>query len=235
MHPPAAGTRLGMTRFVALRLAVMLVAVLCAACDSGPSVQRLEASPGAVATPDQKAELERARQDSVVRARPGYLVDSILPVDEEIRRFNATNGERPSGFAPGATSRSSLVREFVSAIEKNDTTALTRLVIDRNEFGYLVYPSSPNAAPPYRQSPDLVWTMRSAGTDKAAKRLLARFGGRPLGFHGYSCPARPERQRDNVLWSGCVVRSDAAKELRMFGAIIERDGRFKFLSLTNGL
>jgi hypothetical protein len=32
-----------------------------------------------------------------------------------------------------------------------------------------------------------------------------------------------------------VVRSDAASELRMFGAIIERDGRFKFLSLTNGL
>jgi hypothetical protein len=170
-----------------------------------------------------------------VRARPGYIVDSILPVDEEIRRFNATNGERPSGFAHGAATRSSLVKEFVSAIEHNDTTALARLVIDRSEFGYLVYPSSPNAAPPYRQSPDLVWTMRSAGTEKAAKRLLARFGGRGLGFHGYSCPTRPEREGDNTLWSGCVVRSDAAKELRMFGAIIERDGRFKFLALTNGL
>jgi hypothetical protein len=170
-----------------------------------------------------------------VRARPGYVVDSILPVDEEIRRFNATNGERPSGFAHGATTRSSLVKEFVGAIEKNDTTALARLVVDRSEFGYLVYPSSPNAAPPYRQSPDLVWTMRSAGTEKAAKRLLARFGGRPLGFHGYACPARPERQGDNTVWPGCVVRSDAANELRMFGAIIERGGRFKFLSLTNGL
>jgi hypothetical protein len=227
--------RLGMTRFVTFRFSVMLAAVLCAACDSGPSVQRLEASPRTTPTLDEKAELARARQDSVVRARPGYIVDSILPVVEEIRRFNATNGERPPGFAHGATSRSSLVKAFVSAIEQNDTTALARLVIDRNEFGYLVYPSSPNTAPPYRQSPDLVWTMRSAGTEKAAKRLLGRFGGRPLGFQGYSCPTRPERQGDNTLWSGCVVRSDAATELRMFGAIIERDGRFKFLALTNGL
>jgi hypothetical protein len=224
-----------MTTLLTFRLTVMLAVVLCAACDSGPSVQRLEASPGATSTLDQKVEVERARQDSVVRARPGYIVDSILPVDEEIRRFNVTNGERPSGFAHGATSRSSLVKEFVSAIEQNDTTALARLVVGRNEFGYLVYPSSPNAAPPYRQSPDLVWTMRSAGTEKAATRLLARFGGRGLGFRGYSCPTRPERQGDNTLWSGCVVRSDATKELRMFGAIIERDGQFKFLALTNGL
>ncbi len=186
--------RLGMTALLTFRLTVTLAAGLCTACDSGPSVQQLEASPRVTPTPEQNAEAERGRQDSIVRARPGYIVDSILPVAEEIRRFNAKNGERPSGFAHGAATRSSLVSAFVSAIEQNDTTALARLVVDRNEFGYLVYPSSPNAAPPYRQSPDLVWTMRSAGTDKAARRLLARFGGRPLGFHGYSCPSRPERQ-----------------------------------------
>jgi hypothetical protein len=228
-----------MTRLHALRFTVLLAAVLATACDSEPSIQRLEASPADSSAVLQRAELERVRLDSVVRARPGYIVDSILPVDEEIRRFTATLGERPSGFSHGATTRSSLVTQFVRAIEQNDTTALTQLVIDRREFGYLVYGTSPNAAPPYRQSPDLVWLMRSASTEKAATRLLTRFGGRPLGFAGYSCPSAVERQGENRLWSGCVVRRQAAggdaRDLRMFGAIIERNGRFKFLSLTNGL
>ena len=207
------------------RLSLVVVAALSTACDGGPSIQTLEAL--------------RARQDSVVRARPGYIVDSILPVGEEIRRFTATLDERPLGFSHGAPTRSVLVADFVRAVERADTTALRRLVVDRNEFGYLIYPTSPNAAPPYRQSPDLVWLMRSAATDKATSRLLARFGGRPLGFAGYSCPSSPERQGKNTIWSGCVVRrqqgANAATELRMFGAIIERGGHFKFLSLTNGL
>jgi hypothetical protein len=186
-----------------------------------------------------RIERERARQDSIVRARPGYIIDSILPIDEEIRRFQATLGERPSGFTDGARTRSELVTKFVRAIEQNDTTGLTRLVVSREEFGYLVYPSSPNAAPPYRQAPDLVWLMRSAGTGKASARLLARFGGRSIGFAGHSCPDGSVNEGANTVWSGCVVRRTQSAgdttSLRMFGTIIERGGRFKFLSLSNGL
>jgi hypothetical protein len=184
-------------------------------------------------------EAERVWQDSIVRSRPGYIVDSILPVDEEIRRFQATLGPRPAGFSHGAATRGALVARFVDAIERSDTAALSQLVVDRSEFGYLVYPTSPNVAPPYRQSPDLVWLMRSASTEKGMTRLMARFGGRPLGLSGYSCPGRSARQGENTLWSGCVVQrtlgSGDRTALQMFGSIIERGGQFKFLSLTNGL
>jgi hypothetical protein len=131
------------------------------------------------------------------------------------------------------------VTRFVRALEQNDTTALRRLVVDRGEFGYLVYPTSPNVAPPYRQSPDLVWLFRSASTDKAVTRLFGRFGGRPLGYTGFACPGTADRQGANTLWSDCVVNRVTAHndsvELRMFGAIVGREGQFKFLSLTNGL
>jgi hypothetical protein len=111
--------------------------------------------------------------------------------------------------------------------------------VDRGEFGYLVYPTSPNVTPPYRQSPDLVWLFRSASTDKAVTRLFGRFGGKPLGYAGFACPRAVDRQGANRLWSGCVVKrrstnGDSAR-LRMFGTIVGRDGQFKFLSLTNGL
>jgi hypothetical protein len=210
---------------------------LTLACDGAPSARAAEATGAGDGA--RRADVERARQDSIVRARPGYIIDSILPVKEEIRRFQATLGERASAFSHGATTRRALVTRFVRAIERNDTSALRQLVVDRNEFGYLVYPTSPNVAPPYRQSPDLVWLMRSASTDKAVTRLMAMFGGRPLGFAGHSCPVPAERQSENTVWSACVVRraGDAGDttSLRMFGAIIERDGQFKFLSLSNGL
>jgi hypothetical protein len=217
----------------------LLAAVAALACDGRSAIRDAEASAPDSATLARRAEAERARQDSIVRARPGYIIDSILPVEEEIRRFQATIPVRPHAFSSAARSRSDLVTEFVRALERNDTTALRRLVVDRAEFGYLIYPTSPNAGPPYRQSPDLVWLSRSASTDKALSRLFARFGGKRLRYAGFTCPGSSDRQGANALWSGCVVErvesAGATTRLRMFGPIIAREGRFKFLSLTNGL
>ena len=217
----------------------MFAAVAAVACDGRSSVRRAEAA----STTDSvstaaRVEAERVRHDSVVRARPGYIVDSILPVEEEIRRFQATIPRRPPAFRGGASSRAALVASFVRALEQRDRTALAGLLVDRAEFGYLIYPTAPNARPPYRQAPDLVWLARSAATDKGFTRLMSRFGGKPLHFVGFTCPDSAEQQGSNTLWSGCVVarseRGDTTR-LRMFGSIVERDGRFKFLSLSNGL
>jgi hypothetical protein len=192
-----------------------------------------------VADSSAAVDVERARLDSSVRARPGYVIDSIRPIDEEIRRFESTLGPRPTGLTGGAASRDGLVRAFVRAVESRDSTALAKLVVDRTEFGYLVYPTSPNARPPYRQSPEIVWLTRSAATSKATSRLIDRFGGQSVGFAGLSCFAPPKRQGDNTIWFDCatdrVTPSGDTTRLRMFGAIVERDGRFKFLSLAGGL
>lgn len=182
---------------------------------------------------------ERARQDSVNRAHPGYIVDSILPVREEIRRFQANLPRRAERLEGGATTRDSLVKAFVAAVEANDTTSLVGLMIDRAEFGYLVYPTSRYTRPPYRQSPDIVWLRIRIESNKSASRLLARLGGKPLGFTGYRCAPNPEVEGPNRLWSACVARHSAgtagSTEMRLFGDIVERDGRFKFVSLSNGI
>lgn len=217
-------------------LSLVLLALL-AACEQAPAVRVAEA-----VTMDSLArvERERARHDSIVRSRPGYIIDSILPVAEEIRRFQATLDSRPTALTDGASSRSALVSRFVGALERNDRQALAQLVVTRAEFGTLIYPTSPNAAPPYRQSPQLVWLTRAASTEKASRRLLQRFGGKPFGYVGYTCDTKAIRQGENTVWSGCSVRfTEAAtgdtNRLRLFGSIVERGGRFKFLSLTNGL
>ena len=61
----------------------------------------------------------------------------------------------------------------------------------------------------------------------------------PCSRNTVTCPDSADRQGMNTLWSGCVVKRVNAggdtTQLRMFGAIVARQGRFKFLSLTNGL
>jgi hypothetical protein len=221
-------------RLPAARILLVVLGPLAGAGCNEAAISRAEV------TARESDSVVRAREESAVRSSPGYVVDSILPVDVELRRFRADLGVAPEGFSFGASSRSALVAAFVRALERNDTTALARLVVNRAEFAYLVYPSSPNVRPPYRQPPDVVWLQRSAATNKAAARLLDRFGGRPLRFAGYSCPAAPVTEGPNTIWGRCVVsRAPAGARdttvLRMFGPIVAHGGRYKFLSLANGI
>src|SRR5688500_1978013 len=236
-------TRLGPTPAGLAALVALAFAVSCDRVHDGnpsdspaipPSDAAVDAA-GAIA----RDSVARAREDSVNRAQPGYVIDSVFPVEEEIRRFQRALGERPRSLSGGARDRTSLVRAFVQAIERRDERALRGLVISQAEFGYLIYPDSPNARPPYRLSPDIVWLQRSAATDKAVTRLLSQFGGRTLRFDGYVCDEASERQGRNQLWVRCLVRraenQRESRMLRLFGPIVERDGQFKFLSLAGGL
>ncbi|HUQ82834.1 MAG TPA: hypothetical protein VM076_16910 [Gemmatimonadaceae bacterium] len=211
-------------------------------CEGGSGVpfsRAAEREPNDSAAVGLRADAERARQDSIVRARPGYVIDSILPVEEEIRRFQATVAKTPKTFAHAANSRAALVAQFVRALERGDTATLRTLVVTKAEFAHFVYPTSPNTRPPYRQSPNLVWLTRAAGTDKALSRLATRFGGKPLGYAGYDCSAPVDQQGENAVWGGCAVRlartPGGTTRLRLFGPVVARGGRYKFLSLTNGL
>ncbi len=184
----------------------------------------------------QADSVARIRQDSVNRAQPGYVVDSILPIAEELRRFRAGLGEAPRGLEHGAPTRDALVDSFIDALQRADTATLVRLTISRAEFAYLVYPSSPNIDGPYRQAPGLVWMRLSGASGVGLARLLNRVGGRAIPRPSYRCDEPPTTEGDNRIWQDCEIRLGspaAASWQRLFGGIIERDGRFKILSYAN--
>jgi hypothetical protein len=156
---------------------------------------------------------------------------------ELLRRFRADLGPAPAALAGGAASREALVRAFVRAVETRDTAAFRRLTLSRAEFAYLYFPDSPLARPPYEMPPALLWFQLTEGSHKGVGRLLARLGGAPLGYAGHRCAAPPERQGANRLWERCTVRlvgapGDTAVR-RLFGPIVARGGRFKFLGYAN--
>jgi hypothetical protein len=210
-------------------LGTLALCCAAAACGEGHA---------AAADTTQAEAIARARQDSINRAQPSYIVDSILPVEEQLRRFRADLPDSLRAFDGGQSSREALVREFVRRLESSDTTALVRLTVSRAEYAWLVYPDSPLSAPPYRQAPDVAWMRHAAASKAGLGRLIERLGGSTLGMKSWSCPGEPVKEGDNTVWRDCVVRFEkpatGEQTLRLFSGIIERNGRFKILSYANG-
>jgi hypothetical protein len=177
---------------------------------------------------------QRARPDSPIANAPTGLVDSVRSLEEDLRRFRADIPAAPDRFSGGATSRERLVRRFVDALARSDTTALQRMALTQAEFAYLTYPSSPYTRPPYRQSPEIVWLLLRAEHDKGLERLVRRLGGQKLDYLGHRCDPEPLREGANRLWRGCRARvkvgAEAPHDRRLFGVIVERQGQFKFAS-----
>lgn len=165
-------------------------------------------------------------------------VDSAVPRDVALARFQR-DSKRVTTLTGAATSRDDLVRRFTHAVESRDTATLRRLTISRAEFAYLYYPTSAQGLPPYDLSPDLMWFMQVERSNRGVSALINERSGKSLDEAGYRCLGDSTVEGRNRLWGPCVVRrvvtpGDTVEE-RLFGPILERDGRFKFLGYSNRL
>lgn len=171
-------------------------------------------------------------------AAAGGVVDSILPMDEQLRRFRE-GMTAPDGLRNAEASREALAARWLRAISESDTTTLNDLVLDRAEFGYLYFPSSPMVAPPYEAPPQLLWGQILASSNDGLPKVLRRFAGKSLSAPAVTCPDTGVIEGENRTWSRCELsfRVDGAETVRgrFFGTIVERGGRFKFLGYANEL
>ncbi len=216
-------------------LSVLMGLAVTISCDSAHSApQHIRTTADSV----RMDSVTRARRDSINRASPAYVVDSVLPVDEEMRLFrNAIGGVPATQLENASASREELIRRFVRDLAARDSSDLRSTAISAREFIDLVYPSSPNTHPPYRQSPGFVWMQINGQGSSGLTRALQRRGGQRFSYAGHWCGPQPDVQGRNKLWLRCTVQlvspSGDTTTQRLFGTIIERDGRFKFVSFAN--
>jgi hypothetical protein len=215
---------------------VLLASSACGKQEPAPTPAQLAAK--AARDSVVKDSTARARQDSINRTLPGYVVDSIFPVEEMNRRFRAKIGGAPvSAFTNGSPSRDALVKRFIKAVVAGDSLDLRAMQVSIAEFAYLVYPDSPNTKPPYTQDPALVWRTIQNPSESGFIRLVRRAGGVPVTLERYSCDPAPTTQGANRFWTNCELRLRGEKgdvsPHRFFGNIIERGGMFKFMSYKN--
>jgi hypothetical protein len=168
------------------------------------------------------------------------VIDSVIPIEEALRQFQADIPEPITNFSHGAPSKDALVRKFIEGIAQRDTASLARLTMSRAEFAYLYYPNHPQSKPPYELPPQLMWFQMTVNSEKGLRRALRDFGGRQLQAR-YTCADSAKIQNENRVWTRCVIElpqsqeAEGAKAIALFSAIIERQGVYKFLSYSNSL
>jgi hypothetical protein len=176
------------------------------------------------------------RASATFASHNAALAPGRSPADEKLAQFRASL-VAPVRLSGGATSRDALIRRFVRAVERRDTSAIRAMVLDRSEFAYLYYPSSPYTRPPTVQEAPLAWFLLVQNSQKGVTRVFNRYGGQRVEYVGHRCDPEPTREGANLFWHGCVV--DLKTSLtgvvarKLFGSIIERDGQLKFFSYTN--
>lgn len=193
---------------------------------------------GTVAACDGDAPMEQqaAAAATLVKASaPSRVVDSILPIEEHLRRFRASLAPVES-LGGGVDSRDALVAAMVRAIAGGDSLALQGLLLTKAEYAWLYYPAHIYAATPYELDPATFWMMIGANGEKGLKRLLQHRAGQELSLRGYQCEASSAVHPPAREWNRCSLRLVVGGEERteqLFGSIVELGGRYKVVSYAN--
>jgi hypothetical protein len=167
---------------------------------------------------------------------PVGVVDSIFPIEEELRRFR--EGMTPTDtLAGGESSPEALLDALVRGLEAADTLGLARLGMTPTEFAYLYYPHTRYTSPPYELSPALVWFQLQNRSSRGLNRLLQRYEGEALLHPTLSCPDPGEPWGAGWIWDGCTVvgtlPNGESVEERLFGSVLRVGDRHKFVSFAN--
>lgn len=137
-----------------------------------------------------------------------------------------------------STSIDQLVSRFAAIVEKRDTAALREIVMSRREYAWLYYPTSRWTKAPTKQEPGLNWFLHTQSSQKGATRLLGDYGGRPVRIVHNECRGPARVEGSNRIWGDCrqtIVTGRDSTIMRLFGGVIEREGRFKIFSYSNDL
>lgn len=191
----------------------------------------------AAACSSKHAAVPLTTADSATRRKPGDAIDSILPMAEYLKRFRVGT-DSTATLAGGEVTRDALVRRFLAAVSRGDTATLASLLITRAEFAWLLFPDHRYASPPYELDPAIFWGQITAANGKGVSRLVQRHRGATLALDGLQC-GRDTLQLAHgpaTFWGPCSVRyraGDSTLTRQLFGSIVERDGRMKFLSYAN--
>jgi hypothetical protein len=169
-----------------------------------------------------------------------FAGDSILEMSVMIERFQAAHAPVESFGADAPRSRDELIERFRRAVKDSSAAQLRALTMTEAEFAYLYFPASLYARPPYAQPPGVSWLLTEQNGLKGETRLLRHLGGRPLDIAGHTCEDPPRTEGANTIWNDCRLtlrHEDGSEEagVRLFGSVIERGGRFRFISLANRL
>ena len=143
----------------------------------------------------------------------------------------------PLAFQGGASSVDDLLDDFLRALSREDPTGLAALRVTEREYRELVVPGNvpPGDDPQILsgEASEYFWQVMNQKSAHYQELLLARFGGEDFTIKDVSFEKGHKVYAGHQAWrrlSLLVTDDEGQDRLIRTGSIIERDGRFKFVS-----
>ena len=127
-----------------------------------------------------------------------------------------------------------LAAAALAALCAGDEEALTALMITRNEYETLLWPSMPDRE---HMPFDFVWSVTGPRSRKARREALSRYGGVPLELLGVELEGEVERYDGFALHRDGGMRgrrTDTGEEgtLTLMDVLVEMEGGWKFMNFV---
>lgn len=132
------------------------------------------------------------------------------------------------------TTRVALVRAVLDGLEQRDRSRLRALSLNEHEFRDHVWPELPAARPERNLPFSYVWGDLRQKSDASLANTLRTYGGRYYELVAERSTGRTTRYQSYLVHRDTELtvtdESGASVRLRLFGSILEKDGRFKVFS-----
>ena len=169
---------------------------------------------------------------SPLTPHPSPLSATLVPVVACL--LLASCGASPPPLAHSQDSPEALARAVLSGLERRDVDTLNKLAIDEAEFREHVWPELPAARPERNLPFSYVWGDLHQKSTARLGQTLATHGGKEytlvsIRFDGGTTPYKSYRVHRDAE----ITLTDAeggTQQIRLFGSILVKDGRFKVFS-----
>lgn len=168
------------------------------------------------------------------RPRASRVVSLAAAATLAIALTGCAPDEAPATLSQTFDSPEALARAVLTALANEDQAALLALPVSAAEFRAIVWPELPSSRPEVNLPVTYAWSDLDTKSRGHLGTTMNRWGGARLALVGVEFRGETTAyptfsvHRDSVL---TVRTSDGATErVRLFGSVLERDGRFKLFS-----
>lgn len=176
----------------------------------------------------------------IIRRMPEHLLAlAVIP----FVLFGCGSGEDATSSPPAAQaaelpagwygSVEGLARDVLQHLRQKDTEALWSLPVSEQLYKEELCPAFLASKPRHTVPVDFHWQLLRINSLRGLNEILGEYGGRPLELIDVEKPEKIEEYGTFKLWRRVrlTVRCKGeVRSIRILGAIVERDGRFRLLA-----
>lgn len=127
-----------------------------------------------------------------------------------------------------------LFDHLLEALEKKDTAALVGMMISEKEFKEWLWWEFPASRPETNIPVDFAWENHARNSSKGLRKALRDYGGKKFFYVSHRFEEGEDKYQSFIIHTKTRVTvadtSGKELELKVFGSVVEMNGRYKLLS-----